>query len=151
MLYKGKSSLFYIFSSFGGALLIAATFAYDNYRFSKYKFIDFSKTILYEKTNLFVPQKNYYYFLIFSSKMDNVSNLINKLPKKYPIITLDIYGKVYSNKKGIIFVRAGTNTIIKIIRKFNIKKVPCYFGLKKYDKKLYKQDTNIKIIGGLND
>jgi len=145
MIYRGKSSLFYIFSSFGGALLVASAFFYYNYKFAEFKFINFSNTILYEKTDIFIPKKDHYYMLIFSSKMDNVNNLLKKIPKNYPIIAIDMYQKSFDNKKGIIFVRAGTNTIIEIIQKFNIYKIPVYFAIKRYNKQLFKQDSS-KII-----
>jgi len=139
--YRGKSSLFYIFSSFIGALLVAGVFAYDNYRFAKFKFIDFSQTILYTKDNIFTPKKNHYYMLVFSSKMSNIDALLKKLPKNYPIIAVDFYQKVYNNKKNVIFVRAGTNTMISVIRKFNIKNLPVYFEIKRYNKNLFKQES----------
>ena len=141
MQYRGKSSLFYIFSSFIGALLVAGVFAYDNYRFAKFKFIDFSQTILYTENDIFTPKKNYYYMLVFSSKMSNIDTLLKKLPKNYPIIAVDFYQKVYNNKKNVIFVRAGTNTMISIIRKFNIKNLPVYFEIKRYNKNLFKQES----------
>jgi hypothetical protein len=146
MLYRGKSSLFYIFSSFIGALLVAGFFAYDNYRFSKFKFINFNQTILYSKNNIFTPKQNNYYMLVFSSKMSNIDTLIKKIPKNYPIIAVDMYQKVYNNKKNIIFLRTGTNTIISIIRKFNIKEVPVYFEIKRYNKSLFKQNSTLKVI-----
>ena len=148
MIYRGKSSLFYIFSSFAGALLVATAFFYYNYKFSQFKFINFSNTILYEKNDIFTPKKDEYYMLIFSSKMGNIDNLLSKIPKNYPIIVIDMYQKVYNNKKGIIFVRAGTNTIIDIIQKFNIYKIPLYVKIKRYNKQLFKQDSG-KIV--LND
>jgi hypothetical protein len=146
MLYRGKSSLFYIFSSFIGALLVAGFFAYDNYRFAKFKFIDFSKTILYTKNDIFTPKKNNYYMLIFSSRMSNIDTLLSKIPKNYPIIALDMYQVVYNDKKNLIFLRAGTNTIISIIRKFNLNKVPIYFEIKRYNKTLFKQNSIMKEI-----
>jgi len=146
MLYRGKSSLFYIFSSFIGALLVAGFFAYDNYRFSKFKFINFNQTILYTKNDIFTPKQNNYYMLVFSSKMSNIDTLISKIPKNYPIIAIDMYQLIYNNKKNVIFGRAGTNTIISIIRKFNIKKVPVYFEIKRYNKNLFKQKSVLKEI-----
>ena len=91
MLYRGKSSLFYIFSSFIGALLVASFFGYQNYRFSQFKFINFKDTILYTQNDIFIPKKDNYYILIFSSKMSNIDNLLSKIPKNYPIIEIDYY------------------------------------------------------------
>ena len=146
MLYKGKSSLFYILSSFVGALLVAASFAYNNYRFSKFKFIDFSKTILYTQNDIFTPKKDYYYMLIFSSHQTNPDKLLSQIPKNYPIIVIDMYQNVFKSKKNIIFARVGTNTLLKIIQRFNIYKVPVYFALKRYNKNLFKQDSKLKEI-----
>ena len=79
--------------------------------------------------------------LVFSSKMSNIDALLKKLPKNYPIIAVDFYQKVYNNKKNVIFVRAGTNTMISVIRKFNIKNLPVYFEIKRYNKNLFKQES----------
>jgi len=146
MQYRGKLSLFYIFSSFVGALLVAGFFAYDNYRFAKFKFINFNQTILYTKNDIFTPKQNHYYMLVFSSKMSNIDTLLSKISKNYPIIVVDMYQKVYNSKKNLIFVRTGTNTIISIIRKFNIKEVPVYFEIKRYNKNLFKQNSILKVI-----
>jgi hypothetical protein len=151
MLYRGKSSLFYIFSSFVGALLVAGAFFYNNYRFAKFKFINFNDTILYSKKDIFTPKQDYYYMLVFSSKMDDVNKLIAQIPKDYPIIIIDIYQKSFDNRKRVIFTRAGTNTILSIIQKFNIYKVPIYFGIKRYNKQLFKQDTNLEVINTIKD
>jgi len=141
MRYRGKSSLFYIFSSFGGALLVASAFFYYNYKFSQFKFINFDNTILYERSDIFKPTKNHYYMLIFSSKMNNVNKLISQIPKNYPIIAIDMYQKEFNNTKRVIFVRAGTNTVIDIIQKFNIYKIPVYCEIKRYHKNLFKQNS----------
>ena len=148
MLYRGKSSFFYIFSSFIGALLVASFFAYQNYRFAKFKFINFSNTILYTQNDIFTPKQDNYYILIFSSKMGNPYKLLQKIENKenYPILILDFYGKIYKGDKNKIFLRTGTNQIISIIRKFNIKEIPVYFSIKKYNNKLFKQDSVLKII-----
>ena len=45
--------LTYIFGSFFGAAMIATAFAYSNYRFSQYKFVDFAKLVFYEKKRNF--------------------------------------------------------------------------------------------------
>ena len=140
MIYRGKSSLFYILSSFVGALLVAASFAYNNYRFAKFKFIDFDNTTFYTQKDIFKPQKDYYYMLIFSSKMSNIDELLSQIPKNYPIIAIDMYGNKIDNQKAL-FLRAGTNTIISVIQKFNIYKVPVYFSIKRYHKNLFKQDS----------
>jgi len=146
MVYRGKSSLFYIFSSFGGALLVAAAFFYYNYKFAQFKFINFDNIILYTKNDIFKPKKDNYYMLIFSSKMGDVNKLISQIPKNYPIIAIDMYQKEFKNTKRVIFLRGGTNTIIDIIQKFNIYKIPVYCAIKRYHKNLFKQDSVKKVL-----
>jgi len=146
MQYRGKSSLFYIFASFIGALLVAGFFAYENYRFSQFKFIDFSKTILYTQNDIFTPKKNNYYMLIFSSKMSKIDALLKQIPKNYHIIAIDVYQRVHKNYKNVIFLRGGTNTILDVIWKFYIKKVPVYFEIKRYNKTLFKQNSVKKVL-----
>ena len=124
---------------------MASAFFYYNYKFSQFKFIDFKQTVLYTQNDIFAPKQDNYYMLIFSSKMNNINNLLEKIPKNYPIIVIDMYQKKFDDKKGIIFARAGTNTIIEIIQKFNIYKIPLYFKIKRYNKTLFKQDSN-KIV-----
>jgi len=127
-------------------LLVATTFFYYNYKFSQFKFIDFKQIILYTKNDIFIPSKDSYYMLIFSSKMSNIDKLLLKIPKNYPIIAIDIYGKEYKNREGVIFLRSGTNSILKIIQKFNIYEVPLYLKIKRYNKTLFKQDSEKKYL-----
>jgi hypothetical protein len=125
--------------------MVAAFFFYFKYKFSEYRFINFNNTVLYTKTDIFVPKKKEYYLLIFSSRMSDLKNLLKKIPKDAPIIALDIY-QTRKNYKGVIYVTAGINTIIKIIQELNIYQVPVYLKIKKYNKVLYKQDSPLKVI-----
>ena len=125
--------------------MIAAFFFYFKYKFSKYKFIDFNKIVLYTKSDIFEPKKKEYYLLIFSSRMSDLKTLIKKIPKNYPIITIDIYQKRI-NYPGIIYTSAGINTIIKLIQYLNIYEVPVVVKIKRYHKSLYKQDSPLEVI-----
>jgi len=126
--------------------MVAAFFFYYKYKFSEYKFIDFNKIILYTKSDIFEPKKNIYYLLIFSSRMSDLNKLIQKIPKNYPILAVDIYQKrkIYPN---VIYTTAGINTIIKLIQYLNIYQVPVVVKIKRYHKKLYKQDSPLEVIG----
>jgi uncharacterized protein involved in tolerance to divalent cations len=125
--------------------MVAAFFFYYNYKFSTYKFIDFNKIILYEKSDIFEPKSDEYYLLIFSSKMSDLDELIKKIPKDHPIIALDIFQQ-RKKYKGIIYTTAGINTIIKIIQYLNIYEVPVVVKIKRYNKKLYKQDSPLETL-----
>jgi hypothetical protein len=145
-MYRKRNSFFYIFSSFFGALMVAAAFFYYNYRFSQFKFLDFSNEILYEKNAIFEPKVDEYTLLIFSSKISNIDTLLSKIDQKYPIIAIDVFQKRFENRKNVIFVTTGINRIIKIIQKLNINEVPVVVGIKRYNKNLFKQDTILEVV-----
>ena len=125
--------------------MVAAFFFYFKYKFSEYKFIDFNKIILYTKSDIFEPKKDEYYLLIFSSKMSDLKNLIKRIPKNYPILAVDIFQK-RENFKNVIYTTAGINTIIKLIQYLNIYEVPVVVKIKRYHKKLFKQDSPLQIL-----
>jgi len=127
--------------------MVAAFFFYFKYKFSEYKFVDFSKITLYTKTDIFEPKSDTYYLLIFSSKMSDLKNLIKKIPKDSPILTVDIFQN-RKKIKGVIYTTAGINTIIKLIQYLNIYEVPVVVKIKRYHKKLYKQDSPLEVIKG---
>jgi hypothetical protein len=147
---KGRKvfSLNYLFASFFGALMIAGAFAYFNYKFSEYKFIDFKEWIFYEKQDIFFPDKESYTVLIYSSNMNEAQDLLDKIKKDDMILAIDIYQKRFKEKKGIKFLTSGTNTLLKFIQRFNIYEVPSVFKIKKTSRSgVYKQDSAIETIG----
>ncbi len=146
---KGRRKLFslnYLFASFFGALMIAGAFAYFNYRFSEYKFINFQNWIYYEKSDVFVPKSKYYTVLIYSSNMQNINKVLQKINKSNPIIAIDLYQKRRGKKNGVIYLTSGMNTLLKLIQRFNIYEVPSAFRIKKFKNLLYKQDSMIEVI-----
>ena len=48
--------------------MIAGAFAYFNYKFSEYKFLDFKQWVFYEKSNVFIPTEEKYIVVFYSSK-----------------------------------------------------------------------------------
>jgi len=145
---KGRSlfSLNYIFASFFGAALIAAAFAYFNYRFSEYKFINFNQWIFYEKSDIFIPKHDEYIVVVYSSNMQNIDKILTKINKKYPIIAIDLYQHRRGKSHKISYITSGMNTLLKFIQRFNVYEVPCLFLIKKSHGTLYKQDSQIEII-----
>jgi hypothetical protein len=125
--------------------MVAAFFFYYNYKFSEYKFLDFNKIILYEKNDIFQPKAKEYTVIIFSSKMNGIKDLLSKIKTQYPVLAIDIYQKRI-NYPGIIYTTAGINTIIKIIQFLNIYEVPVAVNIRRYNNKLYKQDSPLEII-----
>ncbi len=146
MARRGKSllSLSTILASFFGAAMIAAAFAYFNYKFSEYKFVNFKEWIFYEKKELFSPKAKEYIVLFYSSNRPGAVKAIQKAKSKYPILAIDYYQHVVASTDKIIFLRSGTDTMLKFIQRFNIYNVPSVFIIKKVKESLYKQDSMIR-------
>ncbi len=145
-----RRSLFsfsYVFASFFGAAMIAAAFAYFNYKYSQYKFINFKEMILYTKSQLFVPDEDSYIVVVYSSHMGDITPSIRKLKRKNSVLAIDLYQKRKKSEPGVVYATAGTNTLLKIIHRFHIREVPSYFMIKKQnDEGLYKQDSRIYLL-----
>ena len=77
--------------------------------------------------------------------MSDLNQLIKKIPKDSPILAVDIYQQ-RKNYKNVIYTTAGINTIIKLIQYLNIYEVPVVVKIKRYNKKLYKQDSPLEVI-----
>ncbi|MEA1920468.1 MAG: hypothetical protein U9N52_11555 [Campylobacterota bacterium] len=146
MARRGKSlfSLSTLLASFFGAAMIAGAFAYFNYKFSEYKFINFSEWIFYEKTDLFKPQSDRYIVLFYSSNKPGAVEAIKEVKAKYPIVAIDYYQQSVKSSEKITFVKSGTSTMLKFIQRFNIYDVPTVFIIKKVKESLYKQDSMIR-------
>jgi len=125
--------------------MVAAFFFYYNYKFQTYRFLDFNKITLYTKNDIFIPTKDEYTLIIFSSKKDNLEDLIKKIKTSHPILAIDIY-QARKDYKSVIYTTTGINAIIKIIQHLNIYEVPIMLNIKKFNKKLYKQDSKIIVI-----
>ncbi len=147
-LKKGRKifSLNYLFASFFGALMIASAYAYFNYKFAEFKFIDFDKWIFYEKKDIFKPKEEKYVVILYSSHKDNLKNLVQKVKNRYKILAIDIYQKRFKNSKRVIYLTAGINQLLSFIQRFNIYIVPSLFIIKRVKKNRYKQDSMIKTI-----
>lgn len=139
-------SLTYLFASFFGAAMVASAFAYYNYEFSKYKFFDFSKTTFYQKSEFFTPLDEKYTVLVYSSNMQNVEDIREKIKDDNKILAIDLYQKRFKEEESIIYITSGMNTLLKFIQKFNIYDVPCVFEIVKQKKLQYKQNTRIEVI-----
>ena len=145
---KGRKifSLNYLFASFFGALMIASAYAYFNYKFAEFKFIDFDKWIFYEKKDIFKPKDEKYIIVLFSSHKDNLKKLVKQIKNRYKILAIDIYQKRFKNSKKVIYLTAGINRLIAFIQRFNIYTVPSLFIIKRVKKNRYKQDSMIRAI-----
>jgi len=140
---KSLFSLTTLLASFFGATMIAAAFAYFNYKFAEYKFIDFNDWVFYEKKRLFTPESDTYIVFFYSSKAEDISPILNDINSTYPILAIDMYQQTFQNIDNVHYLKAGSNTMLKFIQRFNIYEVPSLFLIKKSSKTLYKQDSMI--------
>mgnify|MGYP005664130413 FL=1 len=148
---SGLFSVGTLLASFFGAGMIAIAFAYFNYKFQEYKFIDFNKWLVYEKGQIFTPEQERYLVIFYSSKKSGTIENINKLRPQYKILAIDYYQQDFPSNERVRYVRSGTNTILNIIQRFNIYKTPSVFIIKKVKEGLYKQDSIIAELDTIND
>ena len=143
---RSSFSVTLVFASFFGAAMIGIAFAYFNYKFSEYKFINFKEWVLYEKSALFSPKEPYYTLLIYNSKVKMPQDFLDLKNQKYPLLALDFAQNKFPNENNLTFLTAPTNTLLKVIQRFNIYKVPSLLIIKQSKESLYKQDSMITII-----
>jgi hypothetical protein len=149
---KGGKSLFSLstlLASFFGAAMIAGAFAYFNYKFSEYKFINFKEWSFYEKSDIFQPTDDTYIVVFYSSRQKGSTQALSNLNLSKHILAIDYYNQANKNSKSTTFLRSGTNTSLKFIQRFNIYDVPSLFFIKKVKDTLYKQDSMIRKFDNL--
>ena len=150
---RGKSlfSLSTLLASFFGAAMIAAAFAYFNYKFSEYKFINFKEWTFYEKSDVFTPTEDKYIVVFYSSREKETMNLLANMDLNIPILAIDYYNKVRPNSESTTFLRSGTKNSLSFIQRFNIYESPSIFFIKKHKESLYKQDSMIRKLDNLKE
>jgi hypothetical protein len=133
----------YIFGSFFGAFMVASAYAYFNFKFSEYRFIDFNNYTFYTKKDIFIPKENIYVLLMYSSHSSGQIDKIKDLKVKYPIIALDIHQKRFESNDRVIYVTTGINSIINIIQKFNFYNTPTLLFIERQKGLVYKQSSQL--------
>lgn len=143
---RSSFSVTLVFASFFGAAMIGIAFAYFNFKFSEYKFINFKDWILYEKKELFKPSQTFYTLLIYNSKVKMPKDILNFKKQKYPLLALDFAQEKFASDVNVTYLTAPTNTLLKVIQRFNIYKIPSVIIIKQFKDTLYKQDSMITTI-----
>ena len=154
MAKRGGKSLFSLstlLASFFGAAMIAAAFAYFNYKFSEYKFIDFKEWTFYEKSDVFTPLADKYIVVFYSSREKGTMDKLANTNLNLPILAIDYYNNVRENTQTTTFLRSGTKNSLSFIQRFNIYESPSIFFIKKHKETLYKQDSMIRKLDNLHE
>ena len=134
----------YLLSSFFGAAMIAATYAYFNYRFSQFHFIDFDKEIFYTSKDVFSPDEEKYTIIVYSSKKDDPIALSKRVTIHDRFLALDVAGSRLTSEKEMVFITSGINTLLPIINRFNIYNVPVVFDIERVKNGNFKQASKIE-------
>ncbi|MBL0708373.1 MAG: hypothetical protein JJW00_04930 [Sulfurimonas sp.] len=154
MAKKGAKSLFSLstlLASFFGSAMVAAAFAYYNYKFSEYKFIDFNELVFYEQKAIFKPNAEKYIVVFYSSRATNTAQLLANTDLNFPILAIDYYNESFKNSKSTTFLRSGTKNSLLFIQRFNIYESPSIFFIKRSKDTLYKQDSMIRKLDNLKE
>ena len=131
--------------------MIAIAFAYFNYKFSEYKFIDFKEWVFYEKSDIFTPKADKYIVVFYSSREAKTMDKLANINLNLPILAIDYYNQVRPNSEKTTFLRSGTKNSLAFIQRFNIYESPSIFFIKKSKETLYKQDSMIRKLDNLNE
>ena len=139
-------SLSFVFASFFGALMIGSAYAYFNFKFSEYRFIDFNQITLYSKDDIFVPKEERYVVLFFNSNNKRLLKKIQEVERGVTVLAIDLNQKRFQSNNRVIFLTSSMNMLLQIIQKFNVYGVPTFLTIKKENNAIYKQDSAVKII-----
>ncbi len=136
-----------MFASFFGAFMVAAAYGYFHYKFSTFKFLDFKELRLYSETDLFVPDKERYALVLYSSKKSDLQDLIRKInTEEFFVIAIDFSQNLRENGENYVSVTGGFDTLLTIINRFYLQHIPSILIIKKEKKLLYKQDSSIEML-----
>ena len=135
-----------VFASFIGAALVAGVFSYNNYRFSRYKFVDFSVLTFYEKSEVFVSKDDKFLLVVFSSNQSDWREILKISNKNLKIVAVDLLQKRAPSEENITFIASDINTVLKLMNTLNISSLPASVELKLQKGRIYKQDSKINKI-----
>ena len=135
-----------VFASFIGAALVVGVFSYNNYRFSRYKFVDFSVLTFYEKSEVFVPEDDKFLLVVFSSNQSDWREILKISNKNLQIVAVDLLQKRAPSEGNITFIASDINTVLKLMNTLNISSLPASVELKLQKGRIYKQDSKINKI-----
>ena len=135
-----------VFASFIGAALVAGVFSYNTYRFSRYKFVDFSVLTFYEKSEVFVPEDDKFLLVVFSSNQSDWREILKISNKNLKIVAVDLLQKRAPSEGNITFIASDINTVLKLMNTLNISSLPASVELKLQKGRIYKQDSKINKI-----
>jgi hypothetical protein len=133
-----------MFSSFIVAVMVAASFAYFNYKFSRFNFIDFSEWIFYTGDNeIFAPKEEAYVLLVYSGMQEEATSIIRRVRNKnnLTVLAVDLAQGRKPSENGVIYLTAGMNSLLNVVHRFHIVRSPSALLIERQKGALYKQGT----------
>lgn len=126
-------------------LFVSAYFFYFQWSFTKFRYIDFEKSIFYGNGYIFSPDKDIYLVIMYNSKTDSffkLSSLINS--RIVDIIAIDFHQETRQNSiNNIIPVSTKSDTLLQLIHTFDINRLPIYFIIRRKNNMKFVQDSKI--------
>lgn len=132
----------YLFSSFFAAAMVAATYAYFQWTYSRFNTIDFSQWIFYDASGVFEPEEERYTVLIYSSRQEKLDRLLTKFDTVDPVLAVDLSQERFTGE-GARNLTAGINTLLPLINRFHVTKTPVLFSIERKHKELYIQRSRL--------
>jgi len=127
--------------------MVAIAYGYFHYKFSTYKFLNFKEITLYTKEDIFIPDKEKYALILYSSKKDSLQDLLKKVKtEEYSVLAIDFSQKIRENGEGYVGVTGGYNQLLKVINRFHLEHIPSILIIKREKRLLYKQDSSIEML-----
>ena len=126
--------------------MIGSAYAYFNFKFSEYRFINFSEITLYSQEDIFVPKDDKYILLFFNSNNQVLLEKIQKINRDTTVLAIDLNQKRFQSNNRVIFLTSSMNMLLQIIQKFNVYGVPTFLTIKRENSAVYKQDSAVQII-----
>ena len=97
--------------------------------------IDFSKSSFYltknEEIAVFQPENERYSLCFFSSRQKDWKDFFEKQNSESQILAIDLYQETFLSEKDLVFLRIGSETLLKLINEFTIKNIPMCFEILK--------------------
>lgn len=124
--------------------MVGAAYAYFNYTFSRFNFINFSEWVFYTGDGtIFEPEEPRYIVLFHSSLQGDVSQVLKKVNNKagYPVLAIDLSQNRRPGQEDTIHLTAGINTLLKVIARFRVTHSPSVLLIERQKNTLYKQAT----------
>ena len=127
-------------------LFAAAYFFYFQWSFTRFRYIDFSKSIFYGNGYIFSPDKDSYLVIMYNSKTDNFIDLSSFVTNNnnLDIIAIDFHQDTkQSIINNVIPLSTKSDTLLNIIHSFGINRLPIFFLITKETNMKFMQDSRI--------